>query len=482
MNPSYWGEGVHAPLRYWANTRGDALAIDDGQTRLSFAALHDAFDQVAGRLSRARAPTSLLVNDQLPLTCQIVEFLGIVASGRCAALGDPDWTPTTRDEVRSWLPTQRASVPPPGPNTPFYIGFTSGSSGTPKGFRRHHRSWTESFRVCVDTFGADAAACILAPGRISHSLFLFGVLLGLWSGAGVVLQRRFSAAAALETLGLGRTPCLVSVPSQLVMMMELAARRGLPAIHGVRLILISGARWMRERTESLKVLFPEARVVEFYGASETSFISWIDADATVPVQVVGRPFRNVELAIRPEQVSAAGSGSGLIFVRSPMLFIDYFGPHADPTAALRDGDWLSVRDIGHLDAQGRLCLQGRQSRMIVTQGKNLFPEETEAVLASCPGVAAISVQGTSHTVRGQEIVGIVGASASTGALLPSALQLSTWGRARLERYKIPRRFYVCDGWPLTASGKTDHARLAELLRVHLDSAESETASCLQLLR
>lgn len=475
MIPAGLCDGVHQPLRHWAAVRGAALALDDGQESLSFSALHEAVSAFADDLARTQAPASVLVDTQLSTLRQLVAFLGIVASGRCAALGDPDWPTATRARVQSWLPLQPASMAAPGPQTPFYIGFTSGSSGTPKGFRRDHRSWTESFRVCLEAFGPDAATCVLAPGRMAHSLFLFGALLGLWTGAGVVVQQRFSAAAALETLRQGRTPCLVSVPSQLLMMMELAERRALAPMPGVRLVLISGAPWVRERTAALQALFPQARVIEFYGASETSFISWMQADASVPERIVGRPFSNVELQIRPQ----AGGDAGLIFVRSPMLFMDYVGDPADGTAALRDGDWLSVRDMGQLDAEGRLHLQGRQSRMLVTQGKNLFPEELEAVLASCPGVAHVSVQGLPHAVRGREVVAIVCIAPGATA---NALQLGAWVRARLEPYKMPRRYFVCANWPLTASGKTDHVRLGQWLQAHLAGTQEPSAPCLQPLR
>jgi len=299
----------------------------------------------------------------------MVAFMGIISTGRCAAVSDPDWPSAVRASVENIFSSEPSSPSPPTPTSPFYIGFTSGSTGMPKGFRRHHHSWTESLRVCLDTFGPDAASCVMAPGRFSHSLFLFGMVLGLWSGAGVVVQSRFSAPRMMDTLRSGRTPCMVAVPSQLLLMLEIATRRKIAAIDGVRLILISGARWMRDRTSALQALFPKARIVEFYGASETSFMAWMDADASAPAQAVGRLFSNVEVEIRQPQPP---QGTGQIFVRSPMLFTDYVGPHVDHTAAVRDGEWLSVRDMGYIDAQGYLCLVGRENRMVVTQGKNLF--------------------------------------------------------------------------------------------------------------
>ena len=231
--PASAHDGVHAPLAHWASLRGHAIALDDGTTTLSFAQLHQAVTLGAQALHQAHAPATVFVNDAVSTLHQVVDFLAIVSSGRCAAVSDPDWPTPTRAQVQDHFSREAWHSVPPQPMSPFYIGFTSGSTGLPKGFQRHHRSWTESFQVCVDTFGAAAQTPVLAPGRVSHSLFLFGMLLGLWTGAGVVVQDRFSAARALDTLRLGRTPCLVAVPSQLVMMLELAARRALAPLHEV---------------------------------------------------------------------------------------------------------------------------------------------------------------------------------------------------------------------------------------------------------
>ena len=449
--------------------------MDDGQTQLTFAQLHTAVVQHADILIKQHAPATVWVDDQQGIMAQMVSFMGIIYSGRCAAVSDPDWPSAVRENVKRELGaalTQPCTTVLATPTSPFYIGFTSGSTGMPKGFRRHHQSWTESLRVCLDTFGPDAASCVLAPGRFSHSLFLFGMVLGLWSGAGVVVQEKFSAPRMMDTLRSGRTPCLVAVPSQLLLMLELAARRQLAPIDGVRLILISGARWMRDRTEALQALFPNARIVEFYGASETSFMAWMDADAKAPPQAVGKPFSNVDIDIRQPQQPL---GTGQIFVRSPMLFMDYVGAAHDSTAAVRDGDWLSVRDMGYLDALGYLCLIGRENRMLVTQGKNLFPEEVESVLLSCPEVTQASVLGVPDAIRGQQVVAIV--CASSEAL--SANTLTHLCRSQLESYKVPKRYFVCSDWPMTASGKTDHPTLAKQLQHDLH--DEKASSCLRPL-
>jgi len=169
---------------------------------------------------------------------------------------------------------------------------------------------------------------------------------------------------------------------------------------------------------------------------------------------------------------------GQIFVRSPMLFTDYVGAGNDHTAAVRDGEWLSVRDMGYMDAQGYLCLVGRENRMVVTQGKNLFPEEVESVLLSSPEVTQASVLGLPDPIRGQQVVAIVRMVPPVSDV--SAHSLSDLCRTHLESYKVPKRFFVCTDWPMTASGKTDHPELARQLQ-HILTVEKATPCMRPLL-
>ncbi|SEB24463.1 AMP-binding protein [Variovorax sp. YR216] len=459
-------ETVHDPIAYWAARTPKATAIDDGSLRLSFEALAEQIESAAKSSARALGPAPVWVDEAGTPGEQLVSFLRILAAGDSAAVGDPDWSPELRCKITELLGASSTGTPardltlPPGS---FYVGFTSGSTGVPKGFVRSHRSWTSSFEACLEAFGPAVRTPLLAPGRLSHSLFLFGALMGLWSGAGVRLQSRFSAGAALQTLGQGDARSLIAVPSQLIVMLEQAHRHGLRAIEKTQLVMIGGAAWPRARTPQLQSLFPNARIVEFYGASETSFIAWTDSRSDLPATAVGRPFASVDLRIDrvggAREDSALAASPGLIYVRSPMVFTDYVTPSlACGATILRDGEWLSVGDMGHLDADGVLHLVGRKQRMFVVQGKNLFPEEVEQVLTDHPSIAAASVQAVPDGVRGMHAVAVL------ELVQPiDRATLADWCRARLEPYKTPRRVYVCADWPRTTGGKTDHAALTQCL-------------------
>lgn len=551
---------VHAPLTRWARERPRQPAIIQDahgphEQRLDFAGLHAAMRAwcppeaaMAGqRITHATAADTVLLTQAADPLTLLTAFLGVIHSGRCAAVADPDWPPALLarmaaalhikdtfplghgQDKQGWLetpfPDDEASLSPafgpPSPDTPFYIGFTSGSTGLPKGFRRDHRSWVETFRVTLQDFGPAAQGRVLAPGRMSHSLFLFGALLGLWTGGGTSVQRRFSATRTLASLADGSCPVMVGVPSQLMLLLAAADHRRHPPIPQLKLLLVSGARWAHEHTPALQQLFPQARIITFYGASETSYISWMESSADTPADAVGRPFSNVQIHIGPTpslpastlpastqpastqptptspaptlpnptpsdstpparnlrapslpdpalpaptpSTPALPTPTGLIWVRSPMLFSGYVNDQ-DGTAALRVGDWLSVRDVGWLDAGGMLHLAGRENRMIVTQARNLFPEEVEARLQAHPDIRQAAVLGLPDLQRGQVVHAIVQGEATprtthaSPVLQPPAL--AAWCRETLEPWKVPRHWWIWPGtWPMTASGKTDHAQL-----------------------
>lgn len=310
---------VHGPLLRWAHEHPDRPAIiqdahGSHARQLDFGQLLTAVEERgAARTGRPLGSNVLLTSTADPLAL-LIDFLAVIRTGRCAAVADPDWPA----EVHARMETALHDVcslspdasPSPTPETPFYIGFTSGSTGLPKGFRRHHLSWAETFRITLQTFGPVAGGRVLAPGRMSHSLFLFGALLGLWSGGGTSVQSRFSAGRTLATLADGSCPVMVSVPSQLLMLLTAARRRRLGPIPQLKLLLISGARWAHENTAPLQALFPQARIITFYGASETSYVSWMQATPDAPPQAVGRPFGNVQVHIGAADTLPQASGSG----------------------------------------------------------------------------------------------------------------------------------------------------------------------------
>jgi long-chain acyl-CoA synthetase len=254
---------------------------------------------------------------------------------------------------------------------------------------------------------------------------------------------------------LHKATVVYGVPTQLEMMIENAARDKEPPVATMRWILSSGAKWHGRATTELRRQFPVARFAEFYGASELSFTTVAKDDEDVPSDSVGRAFAGVDLTIRDHLGRRLPPGeAGQVFVASPFLFMGY--ACGNVTELARQGDAVSVGDIGMLDARGFLRLVGRASRMIISAAKNIHPEEIERLLEGHPAIIAAAVLGVTDDRRGERLMALL-------KLRPGATVISSdligYGRASLPLYKIPRHYAVPPEWPTTSSGKTDFEAL-----------------------
>ncbi|SOC22066.1 AMP-binding protein [Stappia indica] len=461
---------VGETLERLAARHSSRAALSDGRRTLSRSDLLELVRSSQTFLEREAAAERVLVptGDAIEALCRI---LAVARSSRAAVVVDPAHLDRHGDRLRgslvslfaAWDETPSDGEAPsgtarplsgrPGPETPFYIGLTSGSTGQPKAFQRSHRSWTESFRLADEAFGLGPDEHVLVPGGLGHSLHLFGAIHGLHRGWRVDVVRSFQPLSVLRRMQEARSTVLVTTPTQL-RLLAIAGDREELRFGALRRILISGAKWHARDRELVARVFPQAECHEFYGTSETSFISHRGA-ADSCSDGVGRSFPGVELEVRGSDGNALPAGEeGEIWVRSPLLF-DRYVMGDEPMTRTKAG-WLTVGDRGHLDAEGRIFLAGRGGRMIVTSGLNVFAEEIETVLLEYPGIAQAAVFGVPDTLRGARIVAAV--QLADPALAPADLRRHCL--ARLERAKVPRSFHVAEHWPLTPGGKPDLQTIA----------------------
>ncbi|WAC29209.1 AMP-binding protein [Ancylobacter sp. SL191] len=452
-----------------------ALVCDSERlSRAAFAARVDSLSRWLGARTAPGAGIALaMVND--PALVEL--FFACAVSGRQALVYDPGWPSSTRTAIDAALApaltldaapalddTPGPPPAPPTPDTPFYVGFTSGSTGIPKGYRRSHRSWIDSFTVTAVEFGLTPDDVVMAPGGLAASLHLYAIVHALHIGARAVMMRAFHPRRALRLIAREAVSVLYLTPTQLQMLVE--AGQGVPC-PGVRLILISGAKWRADTRAAVERLFPGAAIGEFYGASELSFVTIAHPNEPVPPGSVGRAAHGVTLSIRDAQGRELPAGeAGAIWVGSTLLFDGYA---CGGSAELGHADgFMSVGDHGRLDAAGFLYLHGREKRMLVTAGLNVYPEEVEAVLTRLPGIEEAAVFGMADDLRGVELVAVLrGIFPAEG---PDVAALRAQCRAFLPAAKIPRRFLALADWPRTSGGKADLRALEEMARARLSHA------------
>ncbi|WP_413206079.1 AMP-binding protein [Rhodospirillum sp. A1_3_36] len=384
----------------------------------------------------------------------LAAFIAAGALGRTAAIGDARWPIGPRGLVERALsnPLTLPSAPfvkesgtsefqlETAPRQPFYIGFTSGTSGLPKGYARSHPSWIATMEAARDCFALRPGDRILTLGPLSHSLALYGAVQALWLGGTALLNGDPSQADVV-----------IGVPPLLAVKARTGPHRG------VRLVLSAGQALDPGLVNLLSQGFPNARLIDFYGTSEQSFIAW---RAVTPAQTekgaVGHPFPGVTLSVVGKGGLPLPPGeTGRLKVASPMIF-DRYVPGLEGGGFQRDGAWTTVGDRGWLDDEGVLHLAGREGGMVVVRGINVFPEDVESRLKALPGVTDAGVTGLPDPLRGATLVALI------EGRVPDADALST-----LTAERRPRRILTVPTLPRTLSGKLDRAALRDLAQALL---------------
>jgi malonyl-CoA/methylmalonyl-CoA synthetase len=161
---------------------------------------------------------------------------------------------------------------------------------------------------------------------------------------------------------------------------------------------------------------------------------------------VGLPLPGVQLRLADD---------GEILLRGPNVFSGYWGrPEATAEAFDADG-WFRTGDLGALDDDGYLRINGRSRELIITGGFNVYPREVEDVLRAHPGVEDAAVVGRPSAEWGETVAAFV---VARGDLDPD--ELLAFAAERLARYKRPREVRVVDELPRNALGKVLKHELA----------------------
>ncbi|MDC7971648.1 MULTISPECIES: acyl-CoA synthetase [Bacillus] len=327
-------------------------------------------------------------------------------------------------------------------NAPFYMGFTSGSTGKAKVFLRAQQSWVHSFDCNIYDFHMKKEDSILITGTLVHSLFLYGAISALYVGQTVHVMRKFIADQVLDRLETEHISVMYSVPT----MLESLYKEN-RVIENEMKIISSGAKWEAEAKEKIKSIFPYARKYEFYGASELSFVTaLVDEESDRRPNSVGKPCHNVQVRICNEAGEEVQKGEiGTVYVNSDQFFMGYILDKVLFPDLTEDG-WMTVRDVGYEDEEGFIYIVGREKNMILFGGINIFPEEIESVLHEHPAVDETVVVGVKDSYWGEKPVAIVKGSATKQQLKSFCLQ-------RLSSFKIPKEWHFVDELPYTNSGK-----------------------------
>ena len=327
------------------------------------------------------------------------------------------------------------------------VQFTSGTTGRPKAVLLDHSGVLTLLDNVVSTLRAGSTTRKppmpnLVPVSLSLWAGIYQVLFARRVGAPVVVMDGFDPvefAGLVARFGIRST---VLPPAAMAMLND-----------DERVTSLAPLRYVRSITAPLSPL--QARrfrdrfgisILNCYGQTEIGgeIIGWSGADSKAhgddKLGAVGRPHAGVEVRSDPS--------TGELQVRTPALSAGY-ADGGDLADRLTSDGWFRTGDVGRIDEEGFVWIEGRLSDMINRGGLKVFPSEVEEVLRLAPDVADVAVAGVPDDRLGEvpwAFVVPVGAD-------PDMERLATLCRQHLVPYKIPVRYEVVEALPRNEVGK-----------------------------
>jgi long-chain acyl-CoA synthetase len=325
--------------------------------------------------------------------------------------------------------------------------YTSGTTGRPKGVwtgllpDAHAQALVDEERELWG-FRSDDVLLIVSPLHHSAPLrFSIGTLL---EGGSVVLAG--GPAGVADAIEQHRPTTAFVAPVHFQRLFEAADQRGrLPDLSSFRLVAHAGAPCPPPLKERVLDAFPPGSVWEFYGSTEGQFTACAGAEWQARPGTVGRARPGRRLRVDEH---------GTIWCAVPEhARFEYWRDPARTADAWR-GDEFTVHDLGRLDGEGYLYLDGRRDDLIITGGVNVYPLEVEQAIAAHPGVVEVAVFPVDDDRWGQMVcAAVVGAVGDE--------ELAAFLHDRLAPYKHPKRIVHVDALPHTPTGKLRRSRLAD---------------------
>lgn len=355
-----------------------------------------------------------------------------------------------------------ATVPPRafGLNDSAAIFYTSGTTGFPKGAVMSHAAILSRFGSWGWRYGITEEETTYVPGPIFHQSFGAISLVTLSVGGKVVLRRDFVPERALEDMKTHGVTWAFLVPTMLGAVIKAAADLGRPPdLPRLRGLMSSGSRLQLTMIEGFRAAFPNARLADTYGWTESGWITYCPHEDMLPSErSVGRASFGCEVAILGEDGRELPRGSeGLIYACNPVPFLGYH-ENPDATGNMRVGRWETGGDVGLMDERGFVHILDRKKDMIVSGGENIYPAEIERVLGDHPKVLEVAVVGVPDEKWGESPRACV--VPRPGQLL-TIEEVAVFCDGKLARYKHPKSLFMLDTLPRNSMGKVLRRELRE---------------------
>jgi acyl-CoA synthetase (AMP-forming)/AMP-acid ligase II len=332
------------------------------------------------------------------------------------------------------------------------IIYTSGTTGNPKGVMLTHGNLaanTASIQESLPIDTDDRALCVL-PFQYSYGSSVLHTHLSL--GATVLLERSLMyPRTVLDRMTTERATSLAGVPSTFHLLMD-RTDLGEHDLSALRYVTQAGGRMDPERITKFRASVPGADFFVMYGQTEASarLACLPPEDLSRKSGSVGRAIAGVRLSVRGDDGMEMPEGrQGEVWAQGANVMLGYWKDPAGTAAVLVDG-WLRTGDLGHMDEDGYVFLEGRARDFIKSGAYRIAPAEIEDVIRSVEGVRDVAVVGRQDPMLGEAIHAYVLAPVPGPELERAVMRACV---QRLARFKLPHQIHFRGDFPRTASGK-----------------------------
>ena len=361
------------------------------------------------------------------------------------------------------------------PNALFILGYTSGTTGRPKGAMLTHGSVLSITLQNSISYRLGEYPFVALTGSMSFvSVVPAQVLTTLRMGGTLTLMGKWHPHDLLETIRRDRIS-FTYIPSPLLGEITELLDRDRPAWRTLETMLHSASKANPAHLADLySVVGP--RLLEGWGMTEhsgglataTTQRDYIDAGPASRVfGSVGRPAFNVDVrVIDAEGNPVEGNDTlGELVISSPAMMSGYWKNPEASELALRDG-WFHSGDLGTIDSDGFVYVTERRTDLIVSGGMNVYPSEVEYFISTLPGVRHVAVVGTPHPRWGHAVIAVVVRDLQSTLTENDVIEHCRRGMAS---YKKPSRVLFETQLPMTTSLKVAREALREQVREKLSA-------------
>jgi fatty-acyl-CoA synthase len=328
------------------------------------------------------------------------------------------------------------------------VVLTSGTTGRPKGAVRQGATGAMDGAALLASLPVMSGDTTVVAAPLFHGFGLFGANLALALNSAVVLRPKFDPERVLADIAENRAAAMVVVPVMLQRLLGLPKRvTDCYDTSSLRVVLCGGAALSGTLANEFMDRFGES-LYNVYGSTESGFATVASPrDLRRAPGTAGRPTPGVTVRIVDDAGVTVASGiTGRVLVGSNLRMDGYTGGGGKE---IIDG-LVVTGDVGHMDRQGRLFIDGRDDDMIVSGGENVFPAEVEEALVTHPGVSDAAVVGIDDAEFGQRLRAFVVRAKGSDV---TADELKAHVHDRLARFKTPRDVVFLDDLPRNGTGK-----------------------------